>query len=167
MGILYREIVDYKRRYLVKLTFAATIIIAFLDVFMFFSTPNKFYNELEYAGYILMPIAIIISYRIWQRCRTRYKYCIIDNELIIEKIIGKKRKVELNLNIKQVLSIDKSSEKRSDSEKVYNFTCGCKRKDVYRCLFKKEGKLYSFYFQPSSDFLSKIEAIKNKDNIAS
>ncbi|SKA76840.1 hypothetical protein SAMN05443428_101271 [Caloramator quimbayensis] len=167
MGILYREIVDYKHRFLAKLTFILTLIIISVDVVVLVSNPKEFYNELIYAGYAMLPVALLISLILWQKCRIRYKYCIIDNELIIERIKGTKRKVELNLNVKNIVSIDKNSEKRSDIEKVYNFTCGCKRKDIYRCLFKKEGKLYSFYFAPSGNMLSRIEEMRSKNSFAS
>ncbi|MCX7884067.1 MAG: hypothetical protein N2448_03435 [Caloramator sp.] len=162
MGILYREIVDYKRRFLAKFTFILTLIIISVDVIILISNPKEFYNEIIYAGYAMLPVALLLSLIFWQKCRLRYKYCIIDNELIIERIKGNKRRVELNLNVKNIISIDKNSEKRNGIEKIYNFTCGCKKKDVYRCLFEKEGKLYGFYFAPSGNLLSRLKDVVNK-----
>lgn len=167
MGILYREIVDYKHRFLARLTFILTLIIISVDVVVLISNPKEFYDEIIYAGYAMLPVALLLSLILWQKCRLRYKYCIIDNELIIERIKGAKRKVELNLNVKNIISIDKSSEKRNDIEKIYNFTCGCKRKDVYRCLFKKEGRIYSFYFSPSGNLLNRLEDMIRKNGLAS
>lgn len=166
MGILYRETVINKHRGFFKFAIGFTILIFSVDVLMLISNPREFLKEIAYIGYVLLPIAVFVSAIVWHKCKIRYKYSIIDNELIIEKLNGDRRRLELNLNVKHIVAIEKGVRNKQGIEKEYDFTCGVKRQYAYRCLFNRGGKLYSFYFEPSNTLVNRINAAINRKMVS-
>lgn len=168
MGILYKETVKYKHPEFLKFAFGFTLLIFTVDVVMLLSNPQEFLKELSYIGYAMLPVAAFVSAIVWHKCKRKYKYSIIDNELIIEKLDGCKRKAVLNLNVKQIIEINKAADKQKDAvEREYDFTCGGHKDTAYRCFFIREGKLYSFCFEPSSAFISRINSVMSYRHMAS
>lgn len=161
MGTLYKEVVEYKYyKFLKHVLIAATTILA-LDIIYLTTDLKKIIEEFLYVGYGLMPMVILATLLMYGRCKKRYRYVIIDNELIIERLNGNKRKPILNLNIKQIMELEKVRTRTEDDgiDKVYNFACTFKENSVYRCVFVRDGKLISFYFEPSSKLIGKISSM--------
>lgn len=161
MGTLYKEVVEYKNyRFLKHILIAATAVLA-MDIIYLTTDLKGAIEELIYVGYGLMPSVMLGTLMVWIKCRRRYRYVIIDNELIIEKLNKNKRKPILNLNIKQIVALERVKSKIQDKEveRVYNCVCTFKNHDVYRCVYSSNGKLISFYFEPSSKLIGKINGM--------
>lgn len=162
MGTLYREIVENRNlrisRLMLKLIFA---ILAADMAFMLYIAQGRVENTI-YVGLTVALLGVFVGLVLWARCKRRYRYGIIDRELIIERLNGHKRRVELNINLKQIVSIDRvdSEGSRADVEEEYMFTCNKRRSLAHRCVFEMEGRLYSFVFEPSLALLKKIEMYK-------
>ena len=162
MGTLYREIVEYKYQRLIKLLLKIIYVVLAFDVAFILYSAGDAIQKSDYVGYGVLSVSTILGLTAWRKCKRRYRYAIIDKELIIERFDGNKRKVELNLNIKNIVSLEKLSSNTAapNVEKEYTFTCTGRRGQAYRCIFEKDGKLYSFNFEPSNALLKKIEAYR-------
>jgi hypothetical protein len=89
--------------------------------------------------------------------RTKYKYNVEDDYLVIKRKISNKTKLKINLE--QIVSVERPvHENPLNIEKEYNFYNSGDL--VYRCIFKKDGKLYSVNFEPNLSTLNKINKIK-------
>jgi hypothetical protein len=163
MGTLYREIVEPRYHKMMKFIQLCMIAIVTLDiVFLLSSFKELIIKELTYFGYAFFPIAIFMISYLWVKSKVKYRYVIIDNELIIERFYGDKRKVVLNINVKHIVRIEKAScsAKFENISKNYKFTCLGSKKNSFRCIYNKDGKLYSFCFEPSLSLINKIEMIR-------
>lgn len=162
MGTLYREIVEYRNlrssKLMLKLIFG---VLAADMVFMLYTVRGRVENTI-YLGLTVALLGVLGGLVLWGKCKRRYRYGIIDRELIIEKISGEKRRVELNINLKHIVSIDRidSENSRVNVEEEYIFTFNKRRNFAHRCVFEMEGRLYSFIFEPSPALLKKIEMYK-------
>lgn len=168
MGILYREVVEYKyHKFLRHILFVAIVVMA-IDIIYLVSDFRKLIEELVYVGYGLMPVIIFSTFLMVVKCKRRYRYVIIDNELIIEKLNGNKRKPILNINVKQIIKIEKlrNIDQNDSVERSYNFACSFSKSNRYRCVFSRDGKLYSFDFEPSTNLIGKIDGILSRRIIA-
>jgi hypothetical protein len=159
MGTLYREKVEYKylkaSRMLLRLIFGVLA----LDLVFILVTLIGEIEKTIYPGLSILLLSGAFTIVLWDRCSKCYRYGIIDRELIIERLSGSKRKVVLSLNLSQILYLSRITEStpRVTVDGEYSFTCEGKRGRIYRCVFEKNGKLYSFNFEPSSALLKKIE----------
>ena len=115
-----------------------------------------FKKLLSVTGNILIScvlcLILIINYN-----KSKYMYSVENDYLIIKRKISNKTK--LKINIKQIVSVESTVHKNSlNVEKEYDFS---NRGDlVYRCIFKKDGKLYSVNFEPNLSTLNKINKMK-------
>lgn len=168
MGTLYKEIVQYRRQRLSKIIFGIILIVAVLDMLLLLGDFSYLQGSGEYACYSVITIAIGIMAYMWYRGRVKYKYLIIDNELIIEKIQGHKRTVAINLNARKILKLEKvrGKSKVTNVEQEYHFLCSGKNDNIYRCIFIKNEKCYSFYFEPSLELLKRLDVIRDNKGVA-
>ena len=162
MGTLYREVVEYRHLKVIRLILRFVYVILAADAAFILYILRGSIEGTIYIGLSIMLLAMLGGIMLWGKCKKRYRYGIIDRELIIERLSGHKRKVELNINLKHVISLDRIDEASSNFEcaEQHTFTCTGKRDQIYKCVFEKDGKYYSFNFQPSCDLLKKIEKYK-------
>jgi hypothetical protein len=110
-------------------------------------------------------IATVLAYIVIREYITFYKYMLIENEFIIQEIIGSKEKILLNINVNQIQKLqpitnsdyvnDKKQKyftKRTMNKKLKNLT-------IYYCIYEENDKLNFIEIQPSNDLL---ELIKNR-----
>jgi hypothetical protein len=161
MGILYKEVVEYKYQRNIKPILAIILLLLIANTFFLLSSYRRAVEGLAYVSYALIPIALITAFVLNLKSSIRYRYGIIDNELIIERFNKKKRKVTLNLNTKYICSIERfNSDKKMDRvDEEYNFICSGKKKEVYCCTFKRNGRLCRFYFEPSQELIKKLNML--------
>lgn len=162
MGILYREVVEYKQKKLIKVLLG---IIVFLIIFNLALVLSEIGRNIDYLTYLVIPISaflVLLQYNLWKKCNRKYRYQIIDNELIIERFDRNRRKVELSINIKYIVKIERVTEKICDNIENKEFCCSLKNTNLYRVIYKLDGKMYSFCFEPSSNFINKIDTILKK-----
>lgn len=168
MGTLYKEIVEYKKQRGIKVVLVLGMAILFINTVVLISSLRNIFEEFLLISYILMPIVVFGMLYSWKKCKTRYRYTIIDRELIIEKLNGNKRTPVLNINAKHILKIEKSESKEQGEKlhKQYNFLCSGRKGCTYNCIYEKNGKLYGFYFEPSPELYNKILRISSNQKIA-
>lgn len=161
MGILYKEVVEYKYQRNIKPILLIILVLITANTFFLLSSYRRLMDELAYVSYVIIPLALTAAFILNLKSRKRYRYGIIDNELIIERFNGEKRKVVLSLNAKYISKIEKVvSDKRLDRvDEEYNFICSGRKKEVYYCTFKRNGKLCRFYFEPSQELIKKLNML--------
>lgn len=161
MGILYKEVVEYKYQRNIKAILLIILMLITANTFFLLSSYRRVIEELAYVSYVIIPLAFVAAFVLNFRARRRYRYGIIDNELIIEKFTGEKRKVVLSLNAKYISKIEKvaSDERMGRVDEEYNFICSGRKKEVYYCTFKRNGRLCRFYFEPSQELIKKLNTL--------
>lgn len=168
MGTLYKETVGYKRQKGIRIVLFLGFVILSINTVILISSLRNIFEEFLLVSYILIPLAAIGMAYSWVKGNRRYKYLIIDRELIIEKLSGNKRKPVLNINTKRIVRIEKY-ESRKPSEKLYkqySFLCSGNKSSAYNCIYEMKGKLYGFYFEPSTELYNKIIRLRNYSKTA-
>jgi hypothetical protein len=168
MGTLYRETVEYKKQRLVKVILTLGLLVLTLNTVVLLSDLRNLVVNFLFVVYAIFPFAILCMAHMWFKYRRRYRYTIIDRELIIEKLKGTKRKPILNVNAKHIVRIERVSSviKGEKLYKVFNCSCSGKKSSVYHCIYEKDGKMYGFYFEPSGELINKIYSLCSKKEIA-
>lgn len=145
---------NYKLYAGVVFLFAAAFLMSYEVLFM--GDFAGFKKLLSITGNIFISSVLCLIF-LMSYNKSKYMYSIENNYLIIKRKISNKTK--LKINIKQIVSVESTVHKNSlNVEKEYNFS---NRGDlVYRCIFKKDGKLYSVNFEPNLSTLNKIIKMK-------
>lgn len=109
---------------------------------------------------VLIVITLIVLVKEMRKCNIAYKYCVISDKLIINKISSKVEENVESLRIKDILYIgDKANVPKEYSK------CKCSRHYIrkfdkdkkYLCIYKKQGKVYKFIFEPSDTLIERIK----------
>lgn len=159
MGILYRETVKRRKTPVVLLIaiiiFTMTIIESLLD---------QLYMERDSSIQILDTglIAVtgtLIVYEIL-KCKVVYKYCIIENRLVINKVYGNKNKTVEKILFKDIVYIGKATKYNGTFVIGKRHMGNTYTQDTVCCVYKMNDKLKKFYFQPSESMMKKIERLK-------
>lgn len=161
MGILYKEVVQYKHYRNIKFIFNLIFILLTMNtVYLLINFKNK-ESELLYINYGILPLSILTLAFLYIKFRKKYRYNIIDNELIIERLKGEKSDVVLNFNIKHIVKMGKVTPdlKNERVDREYNFICSGKRRSAYYCTFKNADTMCRFYFEPSEELLKKLNML--------
>jgi hypothetical protein len=92
------------------------------------------------------------------KCRERFRYSIIADQLIIHRIIKDEHVVVENIKLKDIEFIGRPCNLRSklDVKAVKRYVCSTFRFKTYCCIYKEGSSLKKFYFQPSECFISKV-----------
>ena len=101
---------------------------------------------------ILVILTLIVLIKETRKCNMAYKYCVISDKLIINKINSKVEENVESLKIKDIIYIGE----KANVPKEYN-KCKCSRHYIrkfdrnkkFLCIYKKQGKIYKFIFEPS------------------
>jgi hypothetical protein len=164
MGFLYNEIVEYKHHSRLRMILLLALILTTASIALLFrSFDESIFGAIFSSIFALMLGAGFMMYA-WARCTKRYKYSIIADELIIERIKGDRKRVELDINVKYITDIENAPE-GYDGEGIFKtsrFACSGKRDNIYYCTYKKGGKIYGFYFEPSENLVEKIRIMMKR-----
>jgi hypothetical protein len=106
---------------------------------------------MQYLEYIILIALGIFIVRYWM---TEYEYDVIDDELIIDRYIGKRPRNLLSVKLGAIVSVET---KRPDIKKMDRLTFKSKRSDVKYMVYKQNGQQKCLYFSPSDDLLALIE----------
>jgi hypothetical protein len=105
----------------------------------------------------LIPLTLwIIIYFTWKYTSPAYKYAINSGVLTFSVIYGKKEKKIFETRVSETLKIAKAEsfdQAAKGYEKVYSAVPKKNENDTYGMLFKKNTKLYIFYFKATRDAL--------------
>ncbi len=153
---VFKEIVQKKQRpfWQILLVILVTVIIVNSLI-----TACNFFGE--YAGIASIIILITSAVVIWQiitKLLGIYSYRWIEGKIVFERIIGKKTKVLLSVDIEEIDFIKQYSEvEPSDSvELTYKFVYDKNYDCFYVGQFQREQKKYRFIFKPSNRLIDII-----------
>lgn len=153
---LYKEVVE-RRTNSIILSFLCTLLV-FIVTFDFFEAISHrivFYSIFRYLLYIIMIVLFILQRR---RIKTKFKYTIIQDELMIHKIIGNDENLVESINLNDIKYIGKCRGVKElfsfYKKRKYDF-CLCGKKN-YICVYKEGNKTKKFYFKPSERFIKTI-----------
>jgi len=106
---------------------------------------------------ILVVAARLCSYII-NRKLAKYNYLLIDNQLIIQKQIGKRENTVLVVETSDIERIKPIKEfiKEKRYKKSYYLACRLRGEDVYSCEYAKNNKSYRLIFQPNEVLLKEL-----------
>jgi len=167
MGYLYREIVEYKQKRFAKILLPLITVLCLLNFIVILSDLKRYLNNFHYVISFLVVALLLLQFKIWRKCKRRYRYQIIDDELIIERFDGEKRRVELSIDIKQIIKVEKIKDKICDDIEYKEYCFTNKNNNLYRVFYKMDGKMYSFCFEPSTKFINKVNSIMKNKPLAS
>lgn len=165
--MMHKEVVGRKKAPVIAIVF-------FVLTFMLYAQEGlKFIDFSDYkilfvSKLLVSILAIIIIIREYISCKISYKYCLIANKLIVNKIFSNGEKNLASIKISDIVYLGKKNgqHKRYDAKSIGNYTCDKLKIGQYCCVYKFKEKYYKFYFQPSERFIKRIEKniIKIKDN---
>lgn len=109
---------------------------------------------------ILVVLTLIVLIKETKKCKIAYKYCVISDKLIINKINSKVEENVESLKIKDIIYIGE----KANVPKEYS-RCKCSRHYIrkfdknkkFLCIYKKQGKIYKFIFEPSDTLIARIK----------
>lgn len=109
---------------------------------------------------ILIILTLIVLIKETKKCNMAYKYCVISDKLIINKINSKVEENVESLKIRDIIYIgDKANVPKEYSK------CKCSRHYIrkfdknkkFLCIYRKHGKIYKFIFEPSDTLVARIK----------
>jgi hypothetical protein len=106
---------------------------------------------MQYVEYVILIIAGILIVRHWM---TEYEYSLVDDELIIDRYIGRNPRNLLCIKLSSIVSVSKQE---PDIKKKDKLTFRSKSKGVTYIVYKQNGEQKCMYFSPSDELLSFIE----------
>ena len=134
-----------------------------LYIYQFFKINFEKNIEIKYCAEVfLIIITLIVVCKQTSKCKLSYKYCIISDKLIINKIKSKNEENVESVKIKDILYIGE----KNNAPKEYN-KCKCVKHYIRKfnnekkllCIYRKNGKVYRFVFEPSDTLISLIKSV--------
>ncbi|GEM_PF-1537086 len=103
------------------------------------------------------------------RCRIRYRYLIIADQLIIHRVKGARDEVKVDIKLKDIVFVGKVKDMHLnvDLSEADKFTCVLRNSNSYCCVYLHGDSYRSFYFQPSLELIRNIENLRNKYKLCS
>ena len=160
---MHKELVVKKRSH-------AIIIIMFVIAFMLYAFDviemvKGTNTNLAYGCYFIVGLfTTLFIAKQYLSCRTCYKYSIIANELIINKIYRNNEKNISNISMKDIVYIGRKNEVpkeyKARSEGKYSFYSIRFNSDC--CVYNKNGNLSMFDFNPSDKFIERVKKYNKK-----
>lgn len=118
----------------------------------------------KHLEYIIYVILFGLGYFIIQHIITQYRYSLFDDEIIFEKMLGKKITPIANIFIWDILVFEKAN----SSEKVKitkSFKLYADSSNKWSLTYKKGDEIYEAVFSPSNEFANQlIAAINNRQH---
>lgn len=104
---------------------------------------------MQYIEYVILIVAGVLIVKHWM---TEYEYALIDDELIIDRYLGRNPKSLLRIKLSAIVSLGADA---PDIRKIDRFTF--KKKDIVYMVYKQNGQQKCAMFSPSEDLLNLIE----------
>lgn len=109
---------------------------------------------LEYVKYLLFIVIGVIIIRKWI---TEYEYALIDDELYVDRYIGKRPRRLFSVRMSHITYVGKNLHDDYKG-KIHRLTYKSKRSDVTYIVFVEKDEKKCAFFSPSEALLSKIKS---------
>lgn len=108
----------------------------------------------QYYQLVVLALLIVLGVFIVRRWLTEYEYAVIDDELIIDRYIGKRGKNLLRIRLKSIVSLGRE---KPGYKKPQRLTYRSKRSGVTYIVYKQDGEELCVYFSPSDAMRALID----------
>ena len=156
-NVMHKEVVMKKRTPVIALILLTiTLMIYLYEAVSYLKLLSK--NLIRIGDNVIILATIILILFEIIRCKVAYKYSIIANKLIINKLFLKKEKNVESINISDIVYIGK----KSNVPKKYSAKCTGSHlfklieNSNYCCVYKRDSKYYKFNFAPSDELLRRL-----------
>ena len=115
-------------------------------------------NTLKLCNIIIIAFTILILLREILSCSISYKYAVIADKLIVNKICRSNERNLASVKISDIEYIGPKSDapKGIKCKSVGSFACNLFGKSTCTCIYKRDNQYYRFSFETSSKFLCRI-----------
>lgn len=117
---------------------------------------------------IIALIAVLVIIREFLKCKVSYKYALIANKLIVNKIFSNDEKNLTSIKISDIVYLGKKGKqpKNIEAKLVGSYGCNKLKFEQCCCIYKVDNNYYKFYFQPSECFINRVKRniLKLRDN---
>lgn len=163
--MMHKEVVGRKKAPVIAIVF-------FVITFMLYIHEGLNYIDFDNSrtllilNIIVLLVTLLIIAREYKSCKVYYKYAIIANKLIINKISGDTEDNLTSVNITDIVYIGKKTDdvKKYNAKAIGCFMCEKLRAKQCCCIYKKNGNYYKFNFQPSENFVERVNRHMVKKN---
>ncbi|MBU3196893.1 hypothetical protein [Clostridium algidicarnis] len=166
MKIMYKEVVTRR-----KTPFIAAMLLGLVIMIVISNIVEQIKISNYEIGFITNPVLFVITAMViileLIKCRVKYKYSIIANQLIIHRLKNNNQSVVENVKIEDIVFIGKTKDikgcinknikKTLNSISAKRYVCSMSMFNQYCCIYKYGDKYKRFYFEPSIQFLNKIK----------
>lgn len=155
--MMHKEVVARKRTHVI----AATLVLITLMLYICEGIEALKINNLllvQLCNLAIIAVTVGFILREYISCTISYKYSIIANKLIINKLYKKHEKNLESIRIDEIVYMGR----KNKLPKEYKVKCiGKYTWDIFGyesiyCVYKKDGKLAMFNFEPSEDLIKGI-----------
>jgi len=165
MGFMYKEVIIRKRLPVFIVFFLVIILILCLlkiaEIMKLVSSDmGKFVD--------IISLFILTGFGMFEfhKCRIKYKYSIIADQLIIHKIKGDEYKLVEDIRIDDIQYIGPNSKLRGIKKhlKTKKYICSVFNMKKQCCVYHIGKKSYKIYFEPSIELIEKVKCIKDRNS---
>jgi hypothetical protein len=160
---MYREIVKSEPMKFRKT--ALFILLIILLIITFTALCNVIYNiyHFEFINYMVYIVMVYIAWEVFRRRAVEYKYSLIGDDLVFEKMIGGHRTASLNVKLSEMLYLlpsDAKMQQTIKADEVYRFVHVSRKDKVYYAIFDHDGQICKVLFQPDQTMVKLLEEQK-------
>lgn len=164
MEYMHQEIT--KREKISPLKMLIFIIIGTVLLILFNFIGSLLHLNASVMDGLTLVMATLLAYIIIKKYITSYKYMLIEDEFIIQEIIGSKEKTLIYINTNQIKKLQSitSSDYEDDKKKKYfkrnKLNKHLKNIDIYYCIYEEDDKMNLLEIQPSRELLKLLNDTK-------
>ena len=156
--MMHKEIVTRRRTHVIFLTLIfLTVMLYMIEAVEMMEGVDESIKKILYVLIVMLLGVFFIKEII--SCIVSYKYSIIADKFIINKIIGNKECNLASIRIKDIVYVGnrKGIPKKFKSKLLGDFSCYLFSCNGSYCIYRKDDKYYSIVFQPSENLMSKLQ----------
>jgi hypothetical protein len=155
MGIMHKEVLKKRKAPVLILSIIMiSIAIVVSEVFRTIKISGAYVSGI--SDPILLLLTGVFLFFQYKKCKYEYKYSIIGEDFIINKISDKKVNILQDININDIVGIKKTKVGFLASIFSKRYVCSAFSFDVYCCMYRDGSKIRKFYFQPSCCLVDRI-----------
>ncbi|MEG1003821.1 MAG: hypothetical protein RSD13_03480 [Clostridium sp.] len=166
--MMHREIIVRKKAPVIALVLLTITVMLYLhEGLKFIHFDSR--NTLLVCNTIIVIVTSYIILKEFISCRISYKYAVIANKLIINKISKNQEKNLSSIKISDIVYLGKRNgqPRGYDAKQIGNYTFDKLNTVQYCCVYKFQESYYKFYFQPSECFINRVKKhMANKNSQA-
>ncbi|WP_238884276.1 hypothetical protein [Clostridium sp. YIM B02551] len=159
MGIMHKEVLK-KRKAPVLILSIIMISIAIVISQVFRTVNISGFGVSSISDPIILLLIGVFLFSQYRECKSEYKYSIIGEDFIINRISDKKVNTLQDININDIIYIKKTKVGFLAAIFSKRYACSAFSFDVYCCRYRDGNKIRKFYFQPSYCLVDKINRKK-------